>query len=119
MFASAGDNGSEGCGTNALAVDDPASQPFVTGVGGTSLHLDSFNTYLSEGVWNRFSQSGGAGGGGVSIAWSKPAYQTGPGTANSFSNGHRQVPDVSANADPYTGYTVYVHDTQYCPGLTG
>jgi subtilase family serine protease len=97
-------------------VEDPASQPYVTAVGGTTLSVNSANGYNSEGVWNRYSQGGGASGGGVSTVWSKPAYQVGPGIdTNTF----RRVPDISADADPFTGYTVYVPDTTNCPHLIG
>ena len=81
MFASAGDNGSSDCTgitTNALAVDDPASQPFVTGVGGLSVNSIS---PLSETVWSSGSPSGGAGGGGVSTLWSRPSWQVASGIA--------------------------------------
>ncbi len=67
----------------------------------------------------------GAGGGGNSQYWGRPAYQSGPGITNpytTYGNGTtqcalaptgtpcREVPDVSANADPYTGYA------EYCTG---
>jgi subtilase family serine protease len=67
----------------------------------------------------------GAGGGGSSQYWARPFYQRGPGVNNSYvtyGNGTtncslaatgtpcRQVPDISANADPYTGYA------EYCTG---
>ena len=67
----------------------------------------------------------GASGGGSSQYWGRPFYQQGPGVNNSYvtyGNGTtncslaatgtpcRQVPDISANADPYTGYA------EYCTG---
>src|SRR5437763_2542550 len=36
-----------------------------------------------------------------------PSWQQGPGVANAYSTGFREVPDVSVNADPQTGYYVY------------
>lgn len=113
FFAASGDDGSEDCYSptfsTALTVDDPASQPYVTGVGGTRLIVNSTtNAYNGETVWNDAASGTGAGGGGISAVWPKPGYQTGPGTVNSYSNGARQVPDVSADADPFTAYTVYV-----------
>ena len=116
IFAAAGDTGSEDCDTPALGVDDPASQPFVTGVGGTILSLDSTNAFLSEAVWN---DTDGAGGGGVSAVWAKPAYQTGPGTANRYSTGHRQVPDLAAMAAPTHGYLVITYDPAFCTATAG
>ena len=106
IFAAAGDTGAYDCrgNTTTLAVDNPADDPYVTGVGGTNLTL-SGTTYSSEKVWNVSSSS--AGGGGISTLFTKPSYQTGPGTTNSYSNGKRQVPDVSADADPSTGYSIY------------
>lgn len=123
MFASSGDSGSAGCarsnGSTALAVDDPASQPYVTAVGGTQLLTTSSDSRASEANWNDASRKGGATGGGLSAFWPRPAYQTGPGVDNAYSNGKRQVPDVAADASPYSGYTVFIHDTTYCPTLTG
>ena len=125
VFAASGDSGSRDCllhhtqNASALAVDDPASQPYVTGVGGTKLTVDATTgAYVGETVWNGFSNGGGAGGGGLSAYWSMPDYQTGPGVSNAFSTGKRQVPDVSANADPKAGYIVYTADPS-CGRLTG
>lgn len=126
VFAASGDSGSRDCflhhtpNAGALAVDDPASQPYVTGVGGTRLTIDpATNTYTGETVWNGFGSGSGAGGGGLSSAWAMPDYQTGPGVANSFSNGKRQVPDVAANADPKTGFIIYSIDPLTCAGFAG
>ncbi|MGI8854346.1 MAG: S53 family peptidase, partial [Thermomicrobiales bacterium] len=114
VFAASGDSGSRDCllhhtpNANALAVDDPASQPYVTGVGGTKLTIDpTTNAYMSETVWNGFSTGTGAGGGGLSAVWPQQGYQRGPGVANTYSNGKRQVPDVAANADPKAGFIIY------------
>jgi len=113
IFAATGDSGSEDCYApsnpdTSLQVDDPASQPYVTAVGGTS--LQSTNP-VYETAWNSY---GGAGGGGISTAWPMPSWQTS--VAGSQSSGApcgagsgycRQVPDVSASADPRYGYSVY------------
>jgi subtilase family serine protease len=121
VFAAAGDSGSTDClgegGPYAadLSVDDPSSQPYVTGVGGTSIGP------TSEGVWNDSATSDGAGGGGLSAAWCMPSYQYQPAipgliNADSEANGAcptaqgqyvRQAPDVSADANPATGYVWY------------
>ncbi|HEY5250463.1 MAG TPA: protease pro-enzyme activation domain-containing protein, partial [Acidimicrobiales bacterium] len=78
IFAASGDSGSEDCnfeGQTGLAVDDPASQPTVTGVGGTSLSMSGGGP--TETVWNdRYGSSGG----GVSSNFTQPSWQTGPGT---------------------------------------
>ncbi len=113
ILAASGDLGATGCydpktGANTNpAVDDPASQPYVTGVGGTSLRINPDNTYQSEQVWNDRAIKDGASGGGVSQVWSMPSWQQGPGVYNAYSTGNREVPDVSINADPQTGYDVY------------
>jgi subtilase family serine protease len=131
IVSATGDQGSEDCnGTNGApnpsqAVDDPGSQPFVTGVGGTT--LSSLGPPPAESVWNHggnptglLATEGGAGGGGVSHAWPMPGYQRnaaaalhviGPGSSGTpcaSTNGFcREVPDVSADADPATGYIIY------------
>ncbi len=113
ILVASGDLGATGCydpKTNTKtfpAVDDPASQPYVTGVGGTRLLLNPDNSYLSEAVWNDRDIRNGASGGGVSQFWHMPSWQQGPGVANAYSTGFREVPDVSVNADPQTGYDVY------------
>ncbi|HWE89854.1 MAG TPA: S53 family peptidase [Pseudonocardiaceae bacterium] len=96
-FAAAGDSGSDDCGDGTTAVDYPASDPNVIGVGGTSLTTGSGGSYGSESTWN---SGNGATGGGVSTVFSTPSYQQG-------SNGHRTVPDVASDADPNTGYAIY------------
>jgi subtilase family serine protease len=114
VVAASGDAGSEDCfgdGTSraqVLQIDDPASQPWVTGVGGTT--LGSLEPPPTEQVWDN---SHGAGGGGVSSEWTMPSWQSGPGVQNQFtasspcplSSGTgtgscRESPDVSADADP-------------------
>ncbi len=106
VFASAGDEGSSDCTgitTNAPAVDDPASQPFVTGVGGLSVQSIS---PLSESVWNDGTNSnGGAGGGGISTLWSRPSWQNAPGITSTQTM--RLVPDLSVMGDPSTGFIEY------------
>jgi subtilase family serine protease len=119
IFAAAGDDGSTDCGTSSLAVDDPASQPYVTGVGG--LHMSTTSYPPTESVWNDSTTATGAGGGGVSISHAMPSYQSGAPSSLNVINSHssgsqcgapsgsycREVPDVSADADPYTGYLIY------------
>ncbi len=129
VFAASGDEGSEACydpnsspPDKSLEVSDPASQPFVTGVGGTT--LQSLGPPPSETAWNDRltdpTHDYGAGGGGFSTQWSMPTYQSGAPAAlnvvrvNNPANcgPHadslcREVPDVSADADPDTGYLIY------------
>jgi kumamolisin len=114
VAASAGDYGASDClgyyGTyrnplaGAIGVDDPASQPYVTGVGGTTIaDATTIGTVpSSEVVWDTSDVEGT--GGGVSSIWSTPTYQhliPGASTAG------RTVPDVALNADPASGYMIY------------
>jgi subtilase family serine protease len=121
VFAAAGDNGADDCGStgagaNTRAVDDPASQPYVTGVGGTT--MTSAAPGAPESVWNDSRLGGGAGGGGVSREWRAPSFQSAvaipqngvscsaaPGGA-AVSTSCREVPDVAADADPNSGYEI-------------
>ncbi|HEU0000697.1 MAG TPA: S53 family peptidase, partial [Ktedonobacteraceae bacterium] len=126
ILVAAGDSGSATCFQGlsggsfdtSLNADDPAAQPFVTGVGGTNLTINSNNSYASETVWNG-GFLGGAGGGGISQFWKTPSWQTGPGVQNSYSNGMRETPDVSLDADPATGYPVYCTAGSNCSGGGG
>ncbi len=110
FYAASGDSGAYDCNDTNLAVDSPADDPYVTGVGGTSLQLSN-GAYGSETVWSNPSDTqrspeGAGGGGGHSSYFSQPSWQSGPGTGVQNS-GMREVPDVSADADPSTGYAVY------------
>jgi Pro-kumamolisin, activation domain len=118
LFAASGDSGSNDCQKlppTTPSVDDPASQPYITGVGGTSLTIAANGTYGSEKAWNA---NGNASGGGQSTLWAMPTWQQ-ISTTNivGFSSNVpcgaavgsfcREVPDVSFNADPAVGYPVY------------
>lgn len=101
VFASAGDNGAAQptCdGTSfAKAVSTPASDPFVTGVGGTLLDADgTTGAYHSETVWNE-PDFHAAGGGGFSTLFPTPSFQRGLHLSS------RGVPDISYNAGINTG----------------
>ncbi|WP_329457972.1 carboxypeptidase regulatory-like domain-containing protein [Streptomyces sp. NBC_01497] len=96
VVASSGDSG--------YGVSWPASSPYVTAVGGTSLARDSGTSRgWSESVWNSVNSVGiwGAPGSGCSVAEPKPAFQ------NDADCAGRSVADVSAVADPATGVAVY------------
>lgn len=122
IFAAAGDAGAYDCGDSNLGVDSPADDPYVTGVGGTNLQLNTNNTYGSESVWSDATNTGrgpkgDGGGGGISSSFALPDWQGGIGVINSYSSGQpcgapsgqycREVPDISADADPNSGYAVY------------
>ncbi|MGG3469768.1 protease pro-enzyme activation domain-containing protein [Neobacillus pocheonensis] len=105
IFAASGDHGAYDSGGSTLEVDSPANDPYVTGVGGTHLNL-SGSSYSSETIWSDTTSRWG-GGGGLSQKYTMPSFQSGTGVQNMYTNGYRQVPDVSADADPSTGYSIY------------
>ena len=128
MYFSSGDSGDEtgGSGDPSVASPDwPASSPFVTAVGGTSLAVGASNDYLFEtgwqtgkatlntknDTWNTPKYLYGAGG-GTSRIFPEPPYQAGV-VPNSMAtaNGDRPqpmrvVPDVAMLADPNTGMLI-------------
>jgi kumamolisin len=99
FLSAAGDSGAYDCerdktaNAKKLSVDFPASDPYVTSVGGTALTLGPNGSYGSEAVWNE--NNGWAAGGGYSDSFAKPAWQTGPGVPDA---NKRATPDVSAAA---------------------
>jgi len=108
VFVAAGDTGAYENGVT-LSVNDPASQPGATGVGGTTLTTKSVGgAYDYETGWdtlpldNPYGPEGG--GGGISSVWPKQSWESGvfPSVA------YRQVPDVSLNADPANAYDIYI-----------
>jgi subtilase family serine protease len=118
FFAASGDDGAFDCASastnpsSGLAVDSPASDPYITGVGGTALSLNASGGYGSEVAWSNTSKTPKQGsGGGLSTMFMRPSWQIGPGVQNAYSNGMRQIPDVALDADPRTGYSVYVTDS--------
>jgi subtilase family serine protease len=148
MFSS-GDSGYEdpayeGASSDKIQVDYPASSPWVTAVGGTSLAIGKSDDYRFETSWGTVNDPlasdgtwtyqppgtpgqlqasyGGSGGGGVSTAYAQPWYQKGivpPSLATavpegSATTGMRVVPDVAALADPATG--IAVGETLLGPG---
>jgi subtilase family serine protease len=90
-------------GDSGYGVQYPAASRYVTAVGGTTLTLAG-NTRIAETAWS------GAGS-GCSAFEPKPSWQADAGCAN------RTVADVSADADPATGASVY--DTTAYQGQSG
>ncbi|MGZ3581518.1 MAG: S53 family peptidase [Ktedonobacterales bacterium] len=113
VLVASGDSGAYDCQDNSLSVGAVASNPYVTAVGGTTLFLDH-GVYGHEAGWEGPLEAAGSGG-GVSIFNQRPSWQAGTGVGNAYSDGMRQVPDVSANADPLTGYLIY-YATSGCQG---
>jgi len=79
----------------------PSASSNVVGVGGTSLTLGANNAYQSETVWNN---QYGTTGGGTSQYEPEPAYQSAV-----QNTGFRTTPDVAYDADPLTGFDIYVN----------
>jgi kumamolisin len=82
---------------NPLGVNYPASDPSVTGVGGTTVSYSGKWAYGGEVVWDDISSSSSATGGGVSAVFPIPSYQTGGSVLSTQTM--RCVPDVAAISD--------------------
>ncbi|MEH2490243.1 S53 family peptidase [Bradyrhizobium sp. AZCC 2230] len=96
--------------------DFPASSPFALACGGTNLRAS--NGTITETVWNGGPQDG-AGGGGVSIVFPRPQYQAHAHVPKSPSHSvGRGVPDVSGDADPATGYQIFLNGVMTTIGGT-
>ena len=123
IYFSSGDNSDESLVQGYTTTDWPASSPFVTSVGGTSLAVGASNNYLFETGWGSTTSSWtgtawspappgrwlyGAGG-GVSRIFAEPTYQQGVVPAGVFTaqgRTGRAVPDIAALADPNAGYLI-------------
>lgn len=158
-FAASGDSGAydsiNETGSGNLSVDMPASSPYVTATGGTTLpttfkyknktiNIPNERAWSNEYLYSVFNNEkitdrnewitkyfSGSGGGFSAYNNITPKFQqnvSGINTFNAikmwdFSNGYinqrnnyqhltgtrkgRNVPDLSAAADPYTGYNIY------------
>jgi subtilase family serine protease len=122
MFFSSGD------GSGLLM---PSSDPYAIAVGGTTLGIGKSGNRLFETGWSTaYSErqpkswlldgEQGAAGGGPSPLFTEPSWQKGvvpPSLTKVF--GHhdtaRSVPDISADADPFTGMAVGFVDTKTSP----
>jgi subtilase family serine protease len=125
VYFSSGDNGDESSLFGFATTDYPASSPWVTSVGGTSLGVSQTNTRVIETGWGTSNYNAdpttlvstrtgwlyGAGG-GVSKTFAEPSYQTSAGLQLTG----RGVPDVAALADPQTG--LLIGETQTFPNGT-
>ncbi|MGW3311550.1 S53 family peptidase [Streptomyces sp. NPDC001073] len=109
FYAASGDDGSDDAGNGTTTVDYPASDPYVTGVGGTKLTVTSSNAFSKEVAWS-------GGGGGKSSVFKIPSWQTA--VQKSAGGGYRQVPDVSAHANPSPGVSIYSQGTWTSVGGT-
>ncbi len=125
VYFSSGDDGDETANFGFATTDYPASSPWVTAVGGTSLGISQANTRVLETGWGTSSYSCNTSslvctrtswfygaGGGVSQIFAEPSYQKNAGLNLSG----RGVPDVAALADPQTG--LLIGETQTFPNGT-
>lgn len=92
-----------------LSVDFPGSDPMAVAVGGTMPGQGTTNGRTNEAVWSdgsnrRKCENAWGGGGGKSVVFKRPSWQQGMGVNNTYSNGMRQLPDVSALAFPLAAY---------------
>jgi subtilase family serine protease len=177
-FDAAGDDGSYDANDSAsifplpqysliLAVDDPAAQPYMTAVGGTTLagpqvfdlphnktltinipaerawswdYLNPLCAALHQDPATTCGTFPVGGGGGVSSFFALPFYQDGVGGITTTAHGQqlidytgkhpkvlatlpsgfhgRNVPDISVNADPDTGYILYYTSDQTGFGIS-
>jgi subtilase family serine protease len=124
FYFASGDYGDNLATSGRREVDFPASSPWVTAAGGTSLGIGSRNDYQFEGAWGTgvtYAFDGAwdpappgdystGGGGGTSERYAQPWYQSGivPASISKHFGAKpgRAVPDVSAVADPNTGFLV-------------
>ena len=133
VVAASGDSGAADCdgaidpkapavtvATHGLAVDFPASSPYVTAMGGTEFNEGtgtywstsnnstggSAVSYIPEMAWNDTAAVGelSASGGGASTLFAKPSWQQGTGVP---ADNARDVPDVSLDASVHhEGYLI-------------
>ena len=124
---STGDSGDFTQGKDAVGsptVNEPADNPFATGVGGTSLGIGAQGQYEWETGWGdvQYSYDGnswdtgsgefeGAGGGGTSSVFQQPPYQKGVvpdslATPAGASGPSRELPDVAMLASSATGFLI-------------
>jgi len=114
VFASSDDGGNspdqqgQTQGTRSEQAAVPASDPFVTAVGGTSLQLDSNGNVSTESAWSY-------SGGGPSRFFNRPTWQVGAGIPNGTT---RLLPHVASAADPSYGCTFYFNGSQQSTGGT-
>jgi subtilase family serine protease len=103
-FVATGDNGAYTCGQDQpTAGSFPSTLPNVTAVGGTSVFESQQGVYFKEASWSGPIDETGTGG-GPSQFYGLPDYQKS--VVQAAGHGYRQVPDVSADADPATGYHI-------------
>jgi hypothetical protein len=123
IVAATGDHGyddwtefvNEGAPVAAEQPDAPASLPSVVAVGGTTLELNASGKRGSETVWNGNAaldqrgefEEGATGGGCSTLFTAEPWQRAALGYGATGCGGTRVTADVSAVADPITGFDIY------------
>jgi kumamolisin len=127
LVAAAGDSGPTCDNGASNGVQEPASDPYVVGAGGTESLFNvgqkatqaQINADLQNPApWNETAKTDnpqGAGGGGVSAIWGLPSWQYAPGAASSTM---RNVPDFSLPASLDGPAAVYLNGEWYLIGGT-
>jgi hypothetical protein len=107
VVAATGDNGS-----NTNGQSWPADIPEVVAASGTTLQLNTDNTWANETVW-------ASSGGGCSLTYAAPSWQTGRSDwAGQGCGSERSFADVSADGDPNSGAAIVVGSSWYMAGGT-
>lgn len=112
VFTGSGDNGSTCLDGSPNTAHVPASSPFITAVGATSITAGPGVTYADEFWWNGSTHMPptGAGGFGVSRFFARPAYQ------NGINGGPmRSLPDLVVDGDPANGIVICQASAGGCP----
>ncbi len=99
-FGASGDSGGK--------VIWPGVSPNVVSAGGTTLNVDSSGNFVSETGWS-------GSGGGTSRYETRPDYQY---AIRGLVGARRGSPDISFDANPYTGVAVYWQGDWYTFGGT-
>jgi subtilase family serine protease len=134
VLFSSGDSGDDFIAKGVVSPEAPASSPWATAVGGTSLAIGAQGQRLAEWGWSTarsflcnqaFAKAGGCtdatleqwlplsftsgSGGGTSSVYHQPDYQNGvvpPSLSQRDGEPMRVIPDISMDADPATGFLI-------------
>lgn len=120
LFAT-GDYGDNSTTAGTVEVNYPTTDPWVTAVGGTTTGLNASGQHVVLTGWEDAGETqngsgwtplpatqggfAGGAGGGHSTLYAEPSYQSGV-VPDGVSGGKRATPDISANADPFTGMAI-------------
>jgi kumamolisin len=109
VCVASGDSGATD-GETGNHADFPASSPFVLACGGSRLTCPNrvySSSTTKEVAWGTVVEDGSGSGGGFSTVFTRPSYQDA--TVSKYKKTGRGVPDVCGNADPQTGWVVYLN----------